>query len=216
MNWDEKLAGEITLELRWDPVLDGADIHAGVVNGVATLTGHVNSYIRKSVAETAARRVKGVRTVVNKLTVDLPSVNKQKDAVLKSAILDILKWNSFVPDDKIKVQVENGHVMFEGEVDWQYQREAVVNAVKYLSGVTDIANYITIRPKFDTTLIRENIRQALERNADIQADKVTIENEGNEVIVKGKVRSWLEKRIIEDAVWSSPGVTVLKDELEIV
>ena len=50
-------------ELKWEPTLRPAEIGVGVKDGVVTLSGYVDSYIKKLAAERAAARVSGVRAV---------------------------------------------------------------------------------------------------------------------------------------------------------
>ena len=64
-----------------------------------------------------------------------------------------------------------------------------------------------------TTAVENNIRKALERNADVEAARIKVDTAGNKVTLKGNVNSWNERQVVEQAVWSSPGVTSVQDDL---
>jgi len=213
MKNDQQLQQDVMDELKWDPILTASEIGVSVKNGVVTLSGYVNSYSKKIAAENAAKRVKGVSAIAEDINVRLGLDDERTDTEIAEAALDALKWNVNVPDNKIKIKVENGWVMLEGDADWQYQKDAAANAVRDIAGVKGISNLIMLSPKADVSVVEKNIRRALQRSADIEANNIDIRTVGNKVIIKGKARSWAERREIERAAWSSPGVTEIEDDL---
>src|SRR5947208_10928858 len=120
MKTDSELQRDVMDELRWEPSVNAAHVGVAVKEGVVTLTGHVSSYAEKYAAERAAKRVHGVKAVANELDVKLPGSSRRTDEDIAKAAVDALKWNIFVPADKIKVTVRNGWVSLEGEVNWQF------------------------------------------------------------------------------------------------
>ena len=56
---DEQIQREVLAELKWDSRLQPNEIGVAVKDGVVTLTGTVDSYIKKWAAESAAQRVRG-------------------------------------------------------------------------------------------------------------------------------------------------------------
>lgn len=60
----EKLSGDVNVK--------GAKIDVDVKGGVATLTGTVSSEKQKSKAESLTKKVKGVKSVVNKIQITAP------------------------------------------------------------------------------------------------------------------------------------------------
>lgn len=190
-------------------------IGVAVKDGVVTLSGNVNSYTKKRQAELAAKRVKDVKAVALDINIDISSTDNSNDTEIGTAIVDALRWNTLVPDEKIKARVENGWVTLEGEVEWQYQKEAAYNAVDLLRGIKGVSNLIGVKPVISKSLIKDNIKKALERNADIEADKVEITTAGHKVILRGKVGSWHERGLVARAAWASPGVADVLDEIEI-
>src|SRR4051794_14369662 len=158
---DSELQLDVLIELKWEPSVDAAHIGVSVKDGVVTLTGHVSSYAEKYAAERAAKRVHGVRAVANEMDVKLPGSSKRTDEDIAAAAVNALEQNVSVPADKIKVTVSNGWVTLEGEVEWQYQRYAAESAVRYLTGVTGVSNYVTVKPRVTPSGLKEKIEEAL-------------------------------------------------------
>ena len=121
---DRELQQDVLRELEWEPSVDASHVGVAVKNGVVTLTGHVESYAEKFAAENAAKRVHGVRAVANEMKVKLPGSSERTDEDIALAAVKRLKNNTLVPDDRIKVTVSNGWVTLEGDVEWQFERDA--------------------------------------------------------------------------------------------
>jgi osmotically-inducible protein OsmY len=101
----------------------------------------------------------------------------------------------------------------EGAVDWQYQKTTAENAVRHVRGVKGVTNVISVKPKVEPTDIKRKIQDAFKRNAEVDADRVTVETKGSEVILKGTVRSWIEREEAERVAWSAPGITHVEDRI---
>jgi len=215
MKTDQQIQRNVMDELAWDPVLKASEIGVTCSQGVVTLSGYVNSYSKKLAAENAAKRVKDVKAVAVDIEIKLPSDDKRTDADVATAALNALKWSSFVPDDLVKLKVEDGWVTLEGDVEWQYQKESAASAIKDLIGVRGISNLIRVRPSVSPVLVKDSIKKALERSAYIEAAGINIVTEGGNITLKGKVRSWGERTEVERAAWATPGVLDVKDELVI-
>jgi osmotically-inducible protein OsmY len=215
MRTDSEIQRDIEDELRWDPSLDNDDIAVSVRDGVVTLAGYVKSYLDKWHAERVAGRVKGVKAIANDLNVKLPSSSERPDPDIARAIVDALKWNIAVPADRIKAKVDKGWVTLEGDVDWHFQREAAERSVRSLTGVKGVTNLITVRVRTTPEDVKRKIKDALERSAQFDADRIVVEVEGNKAILKGTVRSYAEKRDAERAARNAPGITEVENKLTV-
>lgn len=215
MRSDSDIQKDIVKEVNWEPSLQKDDIAVGVRDGVVTLAGFVDSYADKWTAERVASRVKGVKAVANDIEVKLPLASSRPDPDIARAALDALKWNVSVPHERIKVKVEKGWVTLEGDADWYYQKEAAERAVRYLTGVQGVSNLITVKARPTPTDVKEKIKEALQRGAEFDADRITVELEGNKAILRGTVRSYAEMRDAERAARNAPGITEVDNRLTV-
>ena len=215
MRTDQELSRDVIAELNWIPSLRTEEIGVAARDGVVTLSGDVSTYARKIQAERVVEHVNGVKAVAVDLNVKLPSSFVHSDTDIAHAALAAMKWDVDVPDDKIKVRVEDGRVILEGSVEWQYQRVAVERAVRYLAGVKGVTNLIALTPKVSAYDVSKKIKDAFKRSADIDSNKISVESLDGKVTLKGSVRSWAERRDAEKAAWSAPGVTQVDDRLAV-
>jgi osmotically-inducible protein OsmY len=200
-------------ELNWDPDLDATDIAVSVKNGVVTLTGFVKSFTDKYEAEAAAKRVAGVVAVANDIEVRLPSLDERPDPEIARDAVAALKSQLPLSSEKIKVVVKNGWITLEGQVEWQYQRNTAESAVRRIKGVKDVTNSITLKPTAKPSEIKKKIQEAFRRNAEVDSNRIQVEADGGVVVLKGTVRSWMEREEAERAAWAAPGVTSVVDQI---
>ena len=79
MRTDSEIERDVVEELKWNPDLDSTDIAVTVKDGVVTLAGFVRTYVDKTEAEVAAKRVAGVVAVANDIAVRLPATDERPD-----------------------------------------------------------------------------------------------------------------------------------------
>jgi osmotically-inducible protein OsmY len=213
MRSDEEIERDVKEELKWDPDLDATDIAVSVKNGVVTLTGFTRSYSDKLEAEAAAKRVAGVLAVANDIEVRLPAIDQRPDPDIARDAVAALKAQLPISHDRIKVIVKDGWITLEGAVEWQYQKSTAEQAVRKIKGVKGVTNLITVKPSVEPTEIQRKIQEAFRRSAELDANRITVETRGSEVILRGTVRSWIEREEAERVAWSAPGVTKVVDEI---
>jgi osmotically-inducible protein OsmY len=215
MKTDLQIQTDVMDELKWEPYLNSSEIGVAVKNGVVTLSGIVDSYAKKILAEKAAKKIAGVKAVAEDIQVGPSPSFRRTDAEIAEAVLNALKWNDAVREEKIKVKVENGHVRLEGEVEWDYFRNQAYRSVVNLAGVKSVLNLIAVKPSLKSADIEQKISAALHRSATIDSRKITVEVIGNKVILRGTVRSFAEKADAETAAWNAPGVSNVESKLVI-
>ncbi|WP_199139796.1 BON domain-containing protein [Pedobacter sp. ASV12] len=215
MKSDAEIQKDVLAELKWQPSLSSAEIGVAVKNGVVTLSGQVESFIKKATAERAAKNIAGVKAVAEDIEVRMPAKSAKSDTEIAMAILRALEWNSAVQHERIKIKVENGVVRLDGEAEWDFQRTQAKKAIEKLAGVKTVLNFITLKPHAEPVDIQQKIEAAFKRSATVDSKKVSVDVIGSKVVLHGKVRSFAEKQDAENAAWAAPGVLAIDNQLEI-
>jgi osmotically-inducible protein OsmY len=212
---DSQLKKDVEAELEWDPAVSATHVGVAVADGVVTLTGHLDSYAEKYAAERAAQRVAGVKAVAVELDVKPIAGQQRTDAEIAAAVEWALRWNSLVPEDRVKVMVERGWITLSGELDWDYQHEQALKAVRPLTGVVGVTNQMTLKPQVTPSNITQRIQNALQRQAEREAKGIEVIVSGHTVTLKGQVHSWAERKAAQGAAWSAPGISSVVNELRV-
>lgn len=211
---DPQIKTDVLNELKWDSRIDETDVGVQVRDGIVTLVGTVNVYAKKLAAREAAHRVHGVLDVVDEMQVKVPGVGARSDGELARAVRDALQWDAFVPDEKLTSTVSLGIVTLEGMVQSWTQRADAERVVRGLAGVRGVINQITVAAKpIDPTRIKNDIEEALERQAEREARRIGVEVKDGVVTITGRIRSWAEKNAIDRVVGFAPGVRRVEDQL---
>ena len=214
---DMTLQAMVMDELEWVPNVDAAHIRVSAKNGVVTLSGIVSTLAEKFTAEAAVRRVKGVRGIAEEIVVRPPSAHKWADEEIAERAVKILSWDVDVPDTQVQVKVEKGVVTLTGFVAHQFQKQAAEHDVRRLGGVAAVLDMIEVRgtagAAINPTQVQTAITAALRRSAELEASSIAITVSGRKVTLQGRVKSWWERGIAENAAWSAPGITEVDDQL---
>ena len=215
MKTDMQLKTDVSDELAWNPAIDAAAIGVAVHDGVVTLTGQLNTFAEKHAAERAVRRVAGVRAIAIDLDVKLAPGHKRSDAEIAEVAIAAMRWHSMVPDDCVKVKVENGWVTLSGELEWGYQYASAEQAIRPLLGVRGLTNDITVKPRVSAGNLGGQITAALTRQAQREAHHIGVEVEGAIVTLSGKVHSLAEHDAAIGTAFSARGVSRVVDHLRV-
>ena len=206
------------LEMVWDEFagqdeVDTSAIAVRVTGHTVTVSGTVPDHPTRIEAERAAKRVPGVRTVVNELVVSLPPESRKTDEELTNAVRHALRWDVAVPTS-ITTAVTDGCVTLDGEVSREYEREAADRAVAYLRGVRAVANRITLAarraPDFE-----KRVHEALTRDPGLRGDRIAASVHDGTVVLEGRVRCLAERDEAEHDVRAVPGVTEVQDHIAV-
>ena len=213
MKTDAQIQHDVSRELEWAAAIDATKIDVAVKDGLVTLGGQVSNYSEKWEAERAVQRIAGVKALVVKLIV--APLDTRTDADIARAAEGALAWVSYVPKNSINIQVENGWITLSGSVTWDYQRQNVATAVRYLTGVKGVSDEITIQADAPSTQIKADIESALERGFDSEDQDVAVSVSGRNVTLSGTVTSWWQRDLARNAAWNATGVQNVTDHMTI-
>ncbi|NRT10821.1 BON domain-containing protein [Flavobacterium sp. 14A] len=215
MRTDLSIKENVLEELQWQPNIDEIQIGVIVKDGIVTLSGIVDSYVKKQEAEMAARSVVGVKGVAEDIEVKYGTTSAKSDTEIATAAVNALKCDISVPENKVQLQVDNGWVYLNGEVEWDFEKNAAKKAIENLTGVRYVMNNIVLKNTVNPIDIKEKIKKAFERSADIDAGNITVKADGHTIKLTGKVRSMKEKDKAKTTAYYAPGVWRVENKLEV-
>ena len=206
----------VEAELKFDPLVDDADIHVVNISGDVALNGTVASYPQYLEAAAAAQRVAGVKDVHNHLQVVLSVADYRDDAMLTTAANNALALNVTVPDG-VEATAQDGNVTLTGTVGYGAERAAAERAVSGLIGLRNVRNDIEISYDIlDPVGVDLHVQEALDRSALVPDDSdVEVAAKGGVITLTGHVRTWAEHDAVIDAAWMTGGVLDVRDDLQI-
>jgi len=213
MKNNQELQTDVQNAIKWEPLLNAAEIGVTAKDGVVSLTGVVDSYAKKLEAENAAKKVIGVKALVEKIEVKFPNSWTKTNVEIANEVLTALKSNWSVPQDTVKVKVEDGWVTLEGELPWNFQKEAAKGAVNYLIGVKGVTNNIKIKSESHDAIEKQDLEDAIHRSWSIDDTDINVSVSGTTVTLTGTVDSWYQKEEAGRIAWKTSGIWHVKNDL---
>lgn len=215
MKHDRQLQEQVIAELGFVQGVNSAQIGVTATGDVVTLTGTVDTFMQKLLAVEAAERVSGVHGVANEIEVRLTSGHQRGDTEIAQAALQALKWSWIEALKSVRVRVQHGWVTLEGDLTWDYQRQAAHDAVANLIGVRGVGNLIALKPVAKPNEVESSIKRAFERRSELDANQVTVAVSGGQVTLSGQTSSWAEREQAANAAWSAVGVTRVENHIKV-
>ncbi|MBI3980119.1 MAG: BON domain-containing protein [Chloroflexi bacterium] len=195
----------------------GDRVQVRVENGVVQFLGIVCSAAERQALEETARRVPGVRQVVNVLAIAIDGERSDRD--LRLAVEQALaRW----PDlrDGVDCRVQGGVVRLLGHIRHPAQEDLAIRVAGSVPGVEDVVSDLTISERVPATeQLPLDDATLVGRVADaLAAAGVTIfegrpQVDDGVATLAGKVGSWAERRQAGQAVAEVDGVRAVKNRL---
>lgn len=213
MKTNEELQKDVQNAIKWEPLLHAAEIGVTVKDGIVTLSGTVDGYYKKTQAEDAAKNVAGVKALVEKIEVRYSKDFNKSDNEIAAEVLKGINNIWSVPNNLIKVKVENGWITLEGELAWNYQREETKNAINYLTGVKGVTNNIKIKSEIHDSIEKKDVEKALARSWAFNSNDISVKVSGTNVTLTGIVSSIYQKEEAGRLAWKTPGIWSVENNL---
>ncbi|MGN6568661.1 MAG: BON domain-containing protein [Flavipsychrobacter sp.] len=141
---DLELQHAVMEEIKSNFIVHPNEIGVAVHQGVVTLSGFVDSFLEKTMAEVAAKRVAGVRAVVEEIKLRSQMQTVRTDEEIATAVSNALSGYLGLPEGQIKITVESGRVTLDGNVNSESQKEMATDAIKYIIGIRSIDNFLFV------------------------------------------------------------------------
>ncbi len=213
MKSNADLQQDVQAAIKWQPLLNAAEIGVTAKDGVVSLTGIVDSYAKKAEAEDAAKNVAGVTALVESIEVRFPNSHNKTNAEIANEVLAALKTRPEIAEGCVRVVVESGWVTLTGQLQWNYQRDMAKDAIKSLMGVTGVTNDITIRSESMESVEKAGIVSALKRNWAFHENDIRVKVSGHHATLSGTVDSLYQKTQAGSIAWNAPGIWAVDNEL---
>lgn len=215
---DTNISRDIKAQLVWDSRVDAANINVTVNDRVATLTGTVPFMNAKIAAEEDAWNIPGVISVINNIKVKFPvNLSIPSDEVLKTRIQNIYAWDSSIDITDVNVSILGGIVTLKGSVNQLWKKDYAEKVIRPMTGVIAVNNQLNVVPtdNFLDKEIAKNIKNALQRNSDVNAENVNIIVKNGKVTLDGNVSDNDAKNEAYFAAILTLGVTDVNNDLTI-
>jgi osmotically-inducible protein OsmY len=164
-----------------------------VANGIVTLSGRAGNLLARDEALDAAGGIRGVRAVIDQITV-VP--RKLDDAAVRAEVRAALRADPAVGRAKIDVEVKDGAVTLRGTAESWAERLLAARIAKGVSGVRAVADAITIDWKTARSdgEIAADVRGMLAADAQVGSGLVDVTVDHGVVKLSGAVVSVVERR----------------------
>ncbi len=212
MRRNEDLQHDVAEAIRWEPLLKDTEIRVTADEGIITLSGTVNNYIKKLEAEDAAKRIAGVKGVVDHIEIKLHNTETE-DETLAERIHQALVLHAAVTRDHVLIRVLDGWVNLEGDLPSNFHKDAVKKTVKNISGVRGVTNNIKIVSNSNDQIEKDEIERALKRNWAVNEKDIEVQVIGNVVKLRGTVGSIFQREEAEKIARNAPGILGVTNEL---
>lgn len=209
---DQEIAAAVLRTLQLDARLATDAVTVEVHDGVVRLLGYVSSPAEQRLVRRLAARVRGVRSVIDDLTVVRET---RSDTDLTADVVSALVQRHEVDADTIEVITVGGIVHLRGSVPSETVRKIAEDTARGVDGVLDVVNELLVRAPVARSEeeIAEDVRRRILETLRIEPNQISVQVENGVAVLRGVVPR-AELRLLADEVarWT-PGVLDVRNEL---
>ena len=223
--------GSIWTAIALNRHLSPFSIDVDVENGVAVLTGNVESDIDRDLAEQLALGTEGVKKVDNRLKVDPQTQPKEDsdlsqrfdDATLTAMVKSKLLWNSNTEGLDINVDTQGGVVTLKGSARTAEAKELAGHLAQNTEGVKRVNNHLSVSEADSTaaqaqqaadeakraisdTWITSKVKSSYLYDRQLDGLDISVETKAGMVELSGSVLSSAEKELAIETARNIRGV----------
>lgn len=155
---DAKIAASIQDRLYHARVFDHGQVQVAYEDGLATLSGTVDSLGAKQDAERAARKVSEVSRVANNLQVHAEDVTERQ--ILERARHEVLTYYAYGIFDNIILEARGDKLIVSGQVSQPFKKQDIGNFLAQVKGVATLENKLDVLP---ASIFDDRLRLAIAR-----------------------------------------------------
>lgn len=120
-----------------------------------------------------------------------------------------------VPANRLRITCRAGTVTVSGLLDWQFQRQAVLDQIRRHPGTHHVIDEIEVRPLLDAALLMQRIDSATSTRAPGEIAVIAIDIDGARVTLRGRVASEALRSLAETTAWATPGVALVENRITV-
>ncbi len=197
---DTEITASVEAELARDPMVPANLIHAETNQGVVALTGSVDNLLAKERAGKLAETVRGVQSVINRITV-IPS--EQSDKQILNDVKQSFRIDAATSPSKANVKVKGGIVTLTGVVDSRAEKQIYTDDAEGVQGVGGVENEMTVKEvaKRPDDEIKNEIERRLSLDVWVNPNLVKTQVKNRRVTLTGLVGTVAEKSRVYDDAW---------------
>jgi osmotically-inducible protein OsmY len=197
-----------------DPRIDASEITFTVSDAIVTLSGSVRNLAAKKYADLEAKKINGVRSVINKIVV---MQDFRFDTDIAQDVRHRIVNSAAIVSNNITVVSIDGRVTLSGEVSsWAEKEEAGLLASE-VRGVTGVNNDLLVKYKSKRSdeEIKRDAVAALNRDVYLTGLPIDVSVKKGVVTLQGEVGNYYEKDRAEDEMSWLANVRGVKNDLKL-
>ena len=211
-----KITSAVDTELLEDDMVNSSNIDVTTNQGVVTLRGTISNILAKERAVHIAEAVRGVRSVIDELSVRPGIMRKPEN--LEADVKQALALDPATESYNVQVVADkNGEVTLTGQVHSWAEKQLSGDVAKGVIGVTGLKNMLTIEypEKRSDADIKKDIEDVLAYDIWVDPMLINVEVKNGDVTLTGTVGSAAEKRRALMDAWTYGVKNVNDNQLEV-